>query len=140
MGTPVFLKFVRLVSAVLFIQINTDFLYVSEAWCCPRLCRCGGSANAERLHVVWSSTVRQCVSRGSRISCSTIDGLAAFLSAYTGHYKQDTGAQCCHKYVHVSTSTVMLMCQWCLTSHVVSEEPVWAYLDLRLELYPSDYP
>lgn len=60
----------------------------AEIWYCPRLCRGGGCANSERLHVFWSSALRQCVSFGCHMPRNIIDvilhALADFLSAYTG--------------------------------------------------------
>ena len=93
---PVFLKFVRLVSAVLFIQISADFIYVSLSTTKHGVAPDFVDVEAARTRSVYMSSGLQlfdkCVSCGSRISCSTVDALAAFLSAYTGRISTRYGS------------------------------------------------
>ena len=129
MGTPVFLKFARLVSAVLFIRISADFIYASLSTTKYGVAPDFADVEAARTRSVYFSSGLQLFDNVLVVApvfrAAPLTDWQLFSRHILDIYQQDTGAQCCYKYVHVSTTfTVMLMRQWCLASHVISEEPV----------------
>jgi hypothetical protein len=92
MGTPVFLKFARLVSAVLFIRASADFIYASLSTTTKHgVAPDFALVEAARTHSVYMSSGLQLFDNVLVLTaacCATsftsLHALADFLSAYTG--------------------------------------------------------
>lgn len=148
MGTPVFLKFARLISAVLFIRTSADFIYASLSTTKHGITPDFADVEAARTRSVYMSSglqlfdnvlVEAAACRAA--SLTSLHTLAAFHSAYTGRISTRYGSSV---MLQVRPSFPVLLCYAhtpsCLASHTVPEEPVRPCLDLRLKLYCPNYP
>lgn len=90
MGTPVFLKFTRLVNSVLFIRISADFIYASLSTTKHGIVPDFANVEAARTRGVYMSSGLQLFDNVLVVApacpaapLTSFHALAAFLSAYT---------------------------------------------------------